>query len=101
MRFLAHCSFAYYALACFKIGMSARHPQGIDSPGTAQNPAVLLYAFLMRYVLGFDGGGTKTECVLMDETGAILAHSRSGASNVVNVGPEAAAAALAEGEKST
>jgi len=76
--------------------MSARHPQGIDSPGTAQNPAVLLYAFLMRYVLGFDGGGTKTECVLMDETGAILAHSRSGASNVVNVGPEAAAAALAE-----
>src|SRR5205823_9691417 len=50
----------------------------------------------MRYVLGFDGGGTKTECVLMDEAGAILARSRSGASNVVNVGAEAAAAALAE-----
>jgi len=30
------------------------------------------------YVLGFDGGGTKTDCVLMDETGAILARSRSG-----------------------
>lgn len=50
----------------------------------------------MRYVLGFDGGGTKTECVLMDETGAILARSRSGASNAVNVGAKASALALAE-----
>jgi N-acetylglucosamine kinase len=50
----------------------------------------------MRYVLGFDGGGTKTECVLMDETGAILARSRSGASNAVNLGAKASAAALAE-----
>jgi N-acetylglucosamine kinase-like BadF-type ATPase len=53
----------------------------------------------MRYVLGFDGGGTKTECVLMDETGAILARSRSGASNAVNQGATAAAAALAEAGK--
>jgi len=53
----------------------------------------------MRYVLGFDGGGTKTECVLMDETGAILARSRSGASNAVNVGARASAAALAEAGK--
>ena len=50
----------------------------------------------MRYVLGFDGGGTKTECALMDESGAILARSRSGASNAVNVGAKASAAALAE-----
>ncbi|HTT32689.1 MAG TPA: BadF/BadG/BcrA/BcrD ATPase family protein [Methylomirabilota bacterium] len=50
----------------------------------------------MRYVLGFDGGGTKTECVLMDQTGAILARARSGASNAVNVGAEASAAALAD-----
>jgi N-acetylglucosamine kinase len=50
----------------------------------------------MRYVLGFDGGGTKTECVLVDETGAILGRSRSGASNAVNVGAEASAAALQE-----
>lgn len=50
----------------------------------------------MRYVLGFDGGGTKTECALMDETGAILARSRSGASNAVNVGSKASAAALEE-----
>jgi N-acetylglucosamine kinase len=50
----------------------------------------------MRCALGFDGGGTKTECVLMDETGAILARARSGASNAVNVGTEASAAALAD-----
>lgn len=53
----------------------------------------------MKYVLGFDGGGTKTECVLMDETGAILARSCSGASNAVNVGAKASAAALAEAGK--
>lgn len=50
----------------------------------------------MRCVLGFDGGGTKTDCVLMDESGAILARSRSGPSNAVNVGPEASSAALAD-----
>ena len=49
----------------------------------------------MKCVLGFDGGGTKTECVLMDESGAVLARSRSGASNAVNVGAKASAAALA------
>lgn len=49
----------------------------------------------MRYVLGFDGGGTKTECVLMGESGAILARSRSGPSNPVNVGTQASAVALA------
>jgi N-acetylglucosamine kinase-like BadF-type ATPase len=50
----------------------------------------------MRYVLGFDGGGTKTDCVLMDETGAILARSRSGPSNPIRVGVDAALAALIE-----
>src|SRR5258708_37510314 len=29
------------------------------------------YALSMDYVLGFDGGGTKTECVLMDPAGKI------------------------------
>ena len=48
----------------------------------------------MRYVLGFDGGGTKTDCVLMDESGAILARSRSGSSNPTTFGVEAALAAL-------
>jgi N-acetylglucosamine kinase len=48
----------------------------------------------MRYVLGFDGGGTKTECVLMDESGAILERSRSGSSNPTTFGVEASLASL-------
>ena len=48
----------------------------------------------MRYVLGFDGGGTKTDCVLMDEAGAILARSRSGPSNPSRIGAERALANL-------
>jgi len=50
----------------------------------------------MRYVLGFDGGATKTECVLMNEAGKILAQSRSGPSNPVNIGSEASVNALAD-----
>lgn len=45
----------------------------------------------MDYVLGFDGGGTKTECVLMDASGKIVARSRSGPSNPVRIGVESAA----------
>lgn len=45
----------------------------------------------MDYVLGFDGGGTKTECVLMDSAGKIVARSRTGPSNPVRVGVERAA----------
>jgi N-acetylglucosamine kinase-like BadF-type ATPase len=45
----------------------------------------------MDFVLGFDGGGTKTECVLMDPSGRIVARSRSGPSNPVRVGVESAA----------
>jgi N-acetylglucosamine kinase-like BadF-type ATPase len=44
----------------------------------------------MRYVLGFDGGGTKTECVLMDAAGKISARSISGPSNPYRVGVESA-----------
>jgi N-acetylglucosamine kinase-like BadF-type ATPase len=50
----------------------------------------------MRCVLGFDGGGTKTECVLMDERENVLARARSGASNPGRVGFESALAALQE-----
>ena len=50
----------------------------------------------MRCVLGFDGGGTKTECVLMDDAQRVLARSRSGPSNPVRVGLPAAVAALEE-----
>jgi N-acetylglucosamine kinase-like BadF-type ATPase len=51
----------------------------------------------MRCVLGFDGGGTKTDCVLMDETRSIRARARSGPSNPVLVGEHAAANALVAG----
>jgi len=44
----------------------------------------------MRWVLGFDGGGTKTECVLMNTAGKILARSVSGPSNPWRVGVESA-----------
>jgi N-acetylglucosamine kinase-like BadF-type ATPase len=57
--------------------------------------ALLPYALGMRCVLGIDGGGTKTDCVLMDETGAVLARGRAGASNAVNVGVEGSAAVIA------
>jgi len=44
----------------------------------------------VEYVLGFDGGGTKTECVLMDSVGSIVARSVTGPSNPTRVGVEAA-----------
>jgi N-acetylglucosamine kinase len=44
----------------------------------------------MRCVLGFDGGGTKTDCVLMDTAGKIIARSASGPSNPWRVGVEPA-----------
>jgi glucosamine kinase len=44
----------------------------------------------MDYVLGLDGGGTKTECVLMDRAGRIIARSFSGPSNPSRIGVEAA-----------
>jgi N-acetylglucosamine kinase-like BadF-type ATPase len=50
----------------------------------------------MRFVLGFDGGGTKTACVLADETQNVRARSRSGPSNPLRVGFDAALAALRE-----
>ena len=48
----------------------------------------------MRIGMGLDGGGTKTDCVLMDEAGAILARSRSGSSNPTTFGVDASLAAL-------
>jgi glucosamine kinase len=44
----------------------------------------------MDCVLGVDGGGTKTECVLTDAAGKILARSFSGPSNPYRVGVESA-----------
>jgi N-acetylglucosamine kinase-like BadF-type ATPase len=44
----------------------------------------------MDYVVGLDGGGTKTECILMDPAGKILARSFAGPSNPSRVGVESA-----------
>jgi glucosamine kinase len=44
----------------------------------------------MRYVLGFDGGGTKTECLLMDEHANILSRAQAGASNPGRAGVDGA-----------
>jgi glucosamine kinase len=48
----------------------------------------------MHYVLGFDGGGTKTECILLDSQKQIRAVARAGPSNPFRIGHEAATAAL-------
>jgi N-acetylglucosamine kinase-like BadF-type ATPase len=51
----------------------------------------------MKLALGFDGGGTKTECVLIDADRGVLARSRSGPSNPMRVGFGGAMAAICEG----
>jgi N-acetylglucosamine kinase len=56
----------------------------------------LAYAFCMRYVLGFDGGASKTECVLMDETSHVVSQSRGGPSNPNRVGFGGAMASVSE-----
>lgn len=48
----------------------------------------------MLYCLGFDGGGTKTECVLADESGRTVAQSVAGPSNALRIGFDAAFASL-------
>lgn len=58
--------------------------------------AGLAYALDMRYVLGFDGGGTKTDCVLMNEKGEVRARGLSGPSNPMRVGFGGAFAAVCE-----
>ncbi|OCQ94405.1 ATPase [Oscillatoriales cyanobacterium USR001] len=44
----------------------------------------------MTNIFGIDGGGTKTTCVLMDETGAIIGRGEAGPSNYQSVGFESA-----------
>jgi N-acetylglucosamine kinase-like BadF-type ATPase len=47
----------------------------------------------MAYYLGIDGGGTKTRCVLADET-TVLATAMTGGSNIVRLGERQAREAL-------
>jgi N-acetylglucosamine kinase-like BadF-type ATPase len=71
-----------FSLRCFAVSQ-------VSAPKIA-------YSRSMRCVLGFDGGGTKTDCVLMDESRQILARARSGSSNPTRIGPAAAIASLVE-----
>ena len=50
----------------------------------------------MAYYLGIDGGGTKTRCVLADET-TVLAKAMTGGSNIVRLGETQAREALHTG----
>jgi N-acetylglucosamine kinase-like BadF-type ATPase len=50
----------------------------------------------MRYSLGFDGGGTKTECVVLDASGKVIGEGRSGPSNPLRCGFDAAFRSLSE-----
>jgi N-acetylglucosamine kinase-like BadF-type ATPase len=50
----------------------------------------------MRYILGFDGGGTKTECVLMNSADQVLARTFAGPSNPSRIGVESAVRAMEE-----
>jgi len=48
----------------------------------------------MNFYLGFDGGGTKTECIALDADGRVVGQGISGPSNPLRVGYDAACAAL-------
>lgn len=50
----------------------------------------------MRYYLGIDGGGTKTDAALCDETGRVAARALGPAGNLVDIGVPAYGALLGE-----
>jgi N-acetylglucosamine kinase-like BadF-type ATPase len=50
----------------------------------------------MAYYLGIDGGGTKTRCLLADET-AVLARATTGGCSIIRLGEQAAREALHSG----
>jgi N-acetylglucosamine kinase-like BadF-type ATPase len=49
---------------------------------------------MMKYSIGFDGGGTKTECVVVDSAGRIIGEGRGGPSNPLRCGFDAAFGSL-------
>jgi len=50
----------------------------------------------MRIGMGLDGGGTKTDCVLMDGAGRMVGRGRGSASNPSRIGVDAAAKGVME-----
>lgn len=57
-------------------------------------------SLMPKFFLGFDGGGTKTTCALVDGTGRILAEAVAGPSNPLRAGFRKAFAALDEAARS-
>ncbi len=51
---------------------------------------------MTRYVLGIDGGGTRTRAVILDETERVLGRGESGSSNYDDVGEATAQAHIAQ-----
>jgi glucosamine kinase len=51
---------------------------------------------MKRYVLGIDGGGTKTQALIADEEGHVQGWGKGGPSNYDDVGTEKAKAGIAE-----
>src|SRR5262244_1375752 len=58
--------------------------------------AALKYSLFMRIGMGLDGGGTKTDCVLMDGAGRMVGRGRGSASNPSRIGVDAAAKGVME-----
>jgi N-acetylglucosamine kinase-like BadF-type ATPase len=50
----------------------------------------------MSYALGFDGGGTKTHCILIDASGNVIGEGRGGPANPLRCGYDVAFASLRE-----
>jgi N-acetylglucosamine kinase-like BadF-type ATPase len=50
----------------------------------------------MGYSLGFDGGGTKTDCVVLDANGAVIGEGHGGPANPLRSGYEGAFSSLRE-----
>jgi N-acetylglucosamine kinase-like BadF-type ATPase len=50
----------------------------------------------MGYSLGFDGGGTKTDCVVLDAKGAVIGEGRGGPANPLRSGYDGAFSSLRE-----
>lgn len=56
----------------------------------------IVYPLEMNYILGCDGGGTKTECILMDASDHVMARTFAGPSNPTRIGVEAAVRSVVE-----
>jgi len=54
-----------------------------------------------EYYLGFDGGGTKTDCVLLDSVGQVLAEHSAGPSNPLRAGFDRAEGSLRSAAEKT